>query len=38
LGDLGIKDLEKLGRAIRLRWFWYNWNSQDYLWKSLVKL
>jgi hypothetical protein len=28
-GGLGIKDLDKFGRALRLRWLWYNWDIID---------
>jgi hypothetical protein len=29
LGGLGIKDLDKFGRALRLRWLWHNWDIVD---------
>jgi hypothetical protein len=37
LGGLGIKDLEKFGRALRLRWLWYSWDNHDRPWKNLLK-
>jgi hypothetical protein len=37
LGGLGIKDLEKFSRALRLRWLWYSWSHQDKPWKHLLK-
>jgi hypothetical protein len=38
LGGLGIKDVEKFSGALRLRWFWYNWSSQDKPWKQLLRV
>lgn len=35
LGGLGIKDLEKFGKALRQRWLWHNWNQVDKSWKGL---
>jgi hypothetical protein len=29
LGGIGIKDLEKFGRALGLCWLWYNWDVVD---------
>jgi hypothetical protein len=29
LGGLGILDLERFARALRLRWMWYNWKNED---------
>jgi hypothetical protein len=37
-GGLGIKDLEKFGRALRLRWLWLMWDPQDRPWKHLHKV
>jgi hypothetical protein len=38
LGGLGIKDLDKHSRALRLRWMWYNWDAVDRPWKNLLKI
>jgi hypothetical protein len=38
LGGLGIKDLDKFGRALRLRWLWHNWDQVDKPWKHLIKV
>jgi hypothetical protein len=32
LGGLGILDLELFGRALRLRWLWYQWTEPDRSW------
>jgi hypothetical protein len=37
LGGLGIKDLDKFGRALRLRWLWHGWDSLDRPWKHLLR-
>jgi hypothetical protein len=37
-GGLGIKDLEKFGRALRLHWFWFNWDAKDRPWKDLLRI
>jgi hypothetical protein len=34
---LGIKDLERYGIALRIRWLWYNRDDQDHPWKHLIK-
>ena len=34
-GDLGILDLERFGRALRLRWLWYKWTNPEKPWSSL---
>ena len=31
-GGLGIKDLERFGRALRLRWLWFEWTSPEKPW------
>jgi hypothetical protein len=28
-GGLGLKDLEKFSRALRLRWLWHQWGSKE---------
>jgi hypothetical protein len=38
LGGLGIKDLEKFSKALRLRWLWYNWDQVDMPWKHLLRV
>ena len=32
LGGLGVLDLEMFGRALRLRWLWYQWEEVDRPW------
>jgi hypothetical protein len=34
-GGLGILDLERLARALRLRWYWYKWKDNGRPWSSL---
>jgi hypothetical protein len=38
LGGLGIKDIEKFNRALRLRWLWHHWDEVDRPWKHLLKI
>lgn len=35
-GGLGIEDLEKFNRTLRLRWLWHNWDLQDKPWKKTL--
>jgi hypothetical protein len=35
LGGLGILDLERFARALRLRWMWYSWKNEDRAWVGL---
>ena len=35
LGGLGILDLEKFARALRLRWLWFEWVASDKPWVGL---
>lgn len=32
LGGLGVLDLELFGKALRLRWLWYQWTGPDRPW------
>jgi hypothetical protein len=34
VGGLGIKDIQAFGRALRLRWPWYEWDNLDRPWKG----
>jgi hypothetical protein len=38
LGELGIKDLDKFRRALRLRWLWHHWDHKDKPWKHLIRI
>jgi hypothetical protein len=31
-GGLGVVDLERFGRALRLRWLWFNWKNLEKPW------
>jgi hypothetical protein len=35
LGRLGILDLERFARALRLRWLWFKWKQADRPWTGL---
>lgn len=35
LGGLGLPDLEKFSRALRLRWLWYAWDQTPRTWKGM---
>jgi hypothetical protein len=34
-GGLGISDLERFARALRLRWLWFQWKQKDRAWNGL---
>ena len=33
-GGLGILDLERFGRALRLRWLWFSWTNPEKPWST----
>jgi hypothetical protein len=35
LGELGVLDLEKFGRALSLRWLWQEWSDDSKPWQGL---
>ncbi|WVZ95321.1 hypothetical protein U9M48_041103 [Paspalum notatum var. saurae] len=35
LGGLGILDLERFARALRLRWLWFQWKNKERAWVGL---
>ena len=35
MGGLGILDLEKFARALRLRWLWFEWTAPEKPWVGL---
>jgi hypothetical protein len=37
-GGLGIRDIDKLSRALHVRWLWHNWDNQNMHWKRLFKI
>jgi hypothetical protein len=37
-GGLGIKDLDKFGRTLRLRWLWFHWDLKERPWKNMIKV
>lgn len=34
-GGLGILDLERFSRTLRLRWLWFQWKHKDHAWNRL---
>jgi hypothetical protein len=38
LGGLGIKDLDKFSRALRMKWLWHGWDHNDRPWKKMLKI
>jgi hypothetical protein len=37
-GGLGIKDIEKFSRAIRMCWLWHQWDLKERPWKHILKI
>jgi hypothetical protein len=37
MGGLDIKELDKFGRALCLRWLWYSWDAQERPWKNVLR-
>ena len=35
MGGLGVLDLDKLGRALRLRWLWHEWTEEAKAWVGM---
>jgi len=35
LGGLGVSDLERFARALRIRWLWFQWRDPDRAWSDL---
>jgi hypothetical protein len=37
-GGPDFKDINKFGRALRMKWLWHSWDEHDMLWKGLYEL
>ena len=35
-GGFGILNLEKFAKALRIRWMWHEWKSEDKAWTSII--
>jgi hypothetical protein len=35
IGGLGVVDLERFARALRIRWMWFQWRDRDMAWTGL---